>query len=44
MNRIFTKMVEHQKLLRIVVVLAVVAIAMIATFVGAEAGPWDTGP
>ena len=44
MNRIFLKVTEQKNLLRIVFVVTLVLMAFVASVIGAEAGPWDTGP
>jgi hypothetical protein len=43
-NRLLNKLVEHQKLLHVAIVVTVLVIALVMSAVGMEAGPWDGGP
>jgi hypothetical protein len=43
-NRLLYKLVEHQKLLRVAIVVSVLVIAVVMSAMGMEAGPWESGP
>ncbi len=44
MNRITAKLLQHKEVIRLAVVLCVLVVALAASAVGMEAGPWDVGP